>query len=98
MLREMGGESATLARRSEEHTSELQSPVHLVCRLLLEKKKKRTNKITGGGKERTNERNTTRRIERKRKCGLVEVTSGVDAWASIESNEMSGVRGGGCRY
>src|SRR5690348_18211111 len=28
-------------RRSEEHTSELQSPVHLVCRLLLEKKKKR---------------------------------------------------------
>src|SRR4051794_41440994 len=28
--------------RSEEHTSELQSPVHLVCRLLLEKKK---NKI-----------------------------------------------------
>src|SRR6266487_5151075 len=29
--------------RSEEHTSELQSPVHLVCRLLLEKKKK--NKI-----------------------------------------------------
>src|SRR5690348_17717941 len=32
--------------RSEEHTSELQSPVHLVCRLLLEKKKKKkkTNK------------------------------------------------------
>src|SRR5438876_3654163 len=28
------------ALRSEEHTSELQSPVHLVCRLLLEKKKK----------------------------------------------------------
>src|SRR5438876_377579 len=27
------------ASRSEEHTSELQSPVHLVCRLLLEKKK-----------------------------------------------------------
>src|SRR5690348_18075842 len=27
-----------LRRRSEEHTSELQSPVHLVCRLLLEKK------------------------------------------------------------
>src|SRR5258708_24515415 len=34
--------------RSEEHTSELQSPDHLVCRLLLEKKKQnktRTNKI-----------------------------------------------------
>src|SRR5258708_15098387 len=29
-----------LGRRSEEHTSELQSPDHLVCRLLLEKKKK----------------------------------------------------------
>src|SRR5438552_14164658 len=29
--------------RSEEHTSELQSPDHLVCRLLLEKKKKRTD-------------------------------------------------------
>src|SRR5258708_31662048 len=28
-------------QRSEEHTSELQSPDHLVCRLLLEKKKKR---------------------------------------------------------
>src|SRR4051794_23241581 len=31
--------------RSEEHTSELQSPVHLVCRLLLEKKKNK-NKHT----------------------------------------------------
>src|SRR5256885_13222455 len=29
--------------RSEEHTSELQSPCNLVCRLLLEKKKKMTN-------------------------------------------------------
>src|SRR3712207_7232485 len=32
--------SATRARRSEEHTSELQSRQYLVCRLLLEKKKK----------------------------------------------------------
>src|SRR5690348_18123059 len=31
--------TGTLRFRSEEHTSELQSPVHLVCRLLLEKKK-----------------------------------------------------------
>src|SRR4051794_41357042 len=31
--------------RSEEHTSELQSPVHLVCRLLLEKKKKRIEQL-----------------------------------------------------
>src|SRR5437870_13279573 len=33
----------TLARRSEEHTSELQSRGHLVCRLLLEKKKVKTS-------------------------------------------------------
>src|SRR5258708_8825806 len=32
--------------RSEEHTSELQSPDHLVCRLLLEKKKKRVTPTT----------------------------------------------------
>src|SRR5258708_12146620 len=31
--------SRTRCQRSEEHTSELQSPDHLVCRLLLEKKK-----------------------------------------------------------
>src|SRR2546429_7002824 len=31
----------TTRRRSEEHTSELQSRLHLVCRLLLEKKKKK---------------------------------------------------------
>src|SRR5437762_7151279 len=30
-------------RRSEEHTSELQSPMYLVCRLLLEKKKRTDN-------------------------------------------------------
>src|SRR2546429_4944450 len=33
--------------RSEEHTSELQSRLHLVCRLLLEKKKKTTCKRIG---------------------------------------------------
>src|SRR2546429_6598129 len=32
--------SLVAAKRSEEHTSELQSRLHLVCRLLLEKKKK----------------------------------------------------------
>src|SRR6266436_10252925 len=32
-------------RRSEEHTSELQSRLHLVCRLLLEKKKKKKKEI-----------------------------------------------------
>src|SRR5260364_138173 len=47
-----GGSFTTPERRSEEHTSELQSPDHLVCRLLLEKKKTKirnaphcTNKI-----------------------------------------------------
>src|SRR2546422_1975877 len=33
--------------RSEEHTSELQSRLHLVCRLLLEKKKKNTIRSSG---------------------------------------------------
>src|SRR5437764_4803509 len=33
----------TPVKRSEEHTSELQSPMYLVCRLLLEKKKKTHN-------------------------------------------------------
>src|SRR5687768_17938916 len=33
----------TASARSEEHTSELQSRLHLVCRLLLEKKKKKQN-------------------------------------------------------
>src|SRR2546426_1516266 len=35
-----------LRKRSEEHTSELQSPCNLVCRLLLEKKKKRVTLST----------------------------------------------------
>src|SRR5436189_4417347 len=33
------------SQRSEEHTSELQSPMYLVCRLLLEKKKKRKSQL-----------------------------------------------------
>src|SRR5205814_10136605 len=39
----MGAFVGPAGRRSEEHTSELQSLRHLVCRLLLEKKKKKTN-------------------------------------------------------
>src|SRR5258708_16372747 len=35
-----------ILQRSEEHTSELQSPDHLVCRLLLEKKKKKSSDTT----------------------------------------------------
>src|SRR5438309_3899861 len=50
-LREPGGfrdqaeeDAAKSPRRSEEHTSELQSQFHLVCRLLLEKKKKQKHR------------------------------------------------------
>src|SRR5689334_24341092 len=41
-----------LEERSEEHTSELQSQFHLVCRLLLEKKKKKTTLSTNTSKSR----------------------------------------------
>src|SRR5438552_9059811 len=40
------GRACRKCRRSEEHTSELQSPDHLVCRLLLEKKKKKIHERT----------------------------------------------------
>src|SRR5437762_10092003 len=40
VLAHVGAELMHFAGRSEEHTSELQSPMYLVCRLLLEKKKK----------------------------------------------------------
>src|SRR3989449_5653219 len=43
---------ASIAWRSEEHTSELQSRLHLVCRLLLEKKK---NKINDSCRKRAHE-------------------------------------------
>src|SRR5205809_3210916 len=41
-----GGSGWAQISRSEEHTSELQSRLHLVCRLLLEKKKKKTQNIS----------------------------------------------------
>src|SRR5437764_4633059 len=40
--------------RSEEHTSELQSPMYLVCRLLLEKKKKKKQNKTNENKNKQN--------------------------------------------
>src|SRR2546422_3460916 len=40
-----------MRRRSEEHTSELQSRLHLVCRLLLEKKKNKTSNTERYGHE-----------------------------------------------
>src|SRR2546422_6378831 len=45
--------------RSEEHTSELQSRLHLVCRLLLEKKKKRQK--TSSRNQKVTDANVTRR-------------------------------------
>src|SRR2546429_2252168 len=42
------GRTYRAGRRSEEHTSELQSRLHLVCRLLLEKKKTTENYIRYG--------------------------------------------------
>src|SRR2546421_6848804 len=54
--------SIRLSRRSEEHTSELQSRSDLVCRLLLEKKKKKkkndqSQNETNGGVNSKNQRN-----------------------------------------
>src|SRR2546422_2500877 len=40
-----GGHRGRARTRSEEHTSELQSRLHLLCRLLLEKKKKKTHAL-----------------------------------------------------
>src|SRR2546426_3305406 len=48
-LASVGADAAETAdHRSEEHTSELQSPCNLVCRLLLEKKKKKTKHTIHG--------------------------------------------------
>src|SRR5438477_9018455 len=44
-IKALCGSAAMTVPRSEEHTSELQSHVNLVCRLLLEKKKKHTTHI-----------------------------------------------------
>src|SRR5947209_17164378 len=52
-------------RRSEEHTSELQSRQYLVCRLLLEKKKKKKNKKKQ--KKAKIDKNTSRMTHRVRK-------------------------------
>src|SRR5436189_3717095 len=49
--------------RSEEHTSELQSPMYLVCRLLLEKKKKKKKKMK-------NEKTRTIKIQENEKSRL----------------------------
>src|SRR2546429_4969739 len=48
------GVTSRTARRSEEHTSELQSRLHLVCRLLLEKKKDNRYMYVDGKKSASN--------------------------------------------
>src|SRR5438105_11814429 len=53
----VAGATPAAPRRSEEHTSELQSRVDLVCRLLLEKKKKKHN--TNETPKRHQEKNAT---------------------------------------
>src|SRR5438045_8018425 len=60
----------SLPRRSEEHTSELQSLRHLVCRLLLEKKKKKNqNHISTNYKEtNTTQRSTQNKAMFKASC------------------------------
>src|SRR2546426_8489616 len=47
---DLHGERTGRGARSEEHTSELQSPCNLVCRLLLEKKKKTVIQTAVGGR------------------------------------------------
>src|SRR6185436_20951362 len=51
--------------RSEEHTSELQSPDHLVCRLLLEKKKQGPRRRGAGGRRAGAWRSSRRRGARR---------------------------------
>ena len=60
-FKELSEEAQT---RSEEHTSELQSPMYLVCRLLLEKKKKKTkNKNKNKNKnKKTKKKNVSKSI------------------------------------
>src|SRR5947208_9372414 len=53
-------DAAGRAARSEEHTSELQSPDHLVCRLLLEKKKHNKNTFIAHATNIVNDRRTNR--------------------------------------
>src|SRR2546422_2307832 len=48
--------------RSEEHTSELQSRLHLVCRLLLEKKKKKMFKKINRQRSRETQKSTVNRV------------------------------------
>src|SRR5437016_8898433 len=54
-------------RRSEEHTSELQSLTNLVCRLLLEKKKKKNKLRQKKNKQEEREQQSKRKTQRRKK-------------------------------
>src|SRR5437764_1864510 len=60
----------TTSPRSEEHTSELQSPMYLVCRLLLEKKKKKNQNSTQATQTKCT-RATTQTLSRREDKNLV---------------------------
>src|SRR5437763_5551831 len=72
------------SHRSEEHTSELQSPMYLVCRLLLEKKKKLPN---GRGEGENNDEDS-RDINAER----TEDKAEVDRQGNKETNEIGSFR------
>src|SRR5690242_20836902 len=85
--------SITMNLRSEEHTSELQSHVNLVCRLLLEKKKANVRRTAAGWTGRTWRRPWCSRIRgclrSLRDCWLCRTAS---HWAPYVAHP----RGGGC--
>src|SRR5205809_2892905 len=61
--------------RSEEHTSELQSRLHLVCRLLLEKKKKHTPTISHTNADRHPSQHTPHHLPLSRLYSLAPTSS-----------------------
>src|SRR3989442_2689663 len=73
---DQGNRDAVLGQfpRSEEHTSELQSRPHLVCRLLLEKKKKKSSRVTSG-----------QRGTRQRSCVVADGSSPMDRVGGAEA-------------
>src|SRR5256884_1364308 len=75
-------------RRSEEHTSELQSRLHLVCRLLLEKKKKNHTRAASTGKLRLTQ---GRPHDRTRSQLCVHLTS---TWLGVRTTDTVQVTAG----
>src|SRR6266581_4305803 len=75
--------------RSEEHTSELQSPVHLVCRLLLEKKKPpRTHLLADKRQERSEQPLEDRQRQAQRKADRRRDASGAVIAAALDELEV----------